>query len=189
MGQAIAFCGLPFHGRRAGDRKRSPAPHLLLFFGDQHVPLLMRGCIETGMERTQVPSWRDWRLLTTALAHLVRRTAVRSWRAVRRGVPRSPNRYLDQLRGRRQLNLGGREVESNCLFDAAPRFFFGPAGRSAPWQLRTHCGVTLSLRIILQDHSEPHSYNIAPSPLSVMSGMPGDKSAGGSAGERSDPTR
>ena len=26
MGQAIAFCGLPFHGRRAGDRKRPPAP-------------------------------------------------------------------------------------------------------------------------------------------------------------------
>ena len=72
--------------------------------------------------------------------------------------PRSPNRYLDQPpRGRRQLNLGGRQVESNGFLDAAPRFLLRLAGRGAPWQLRTDCGVALSCRVILQDHAEPHA--------------------------------
>ncbi len=81
---------------------------------------------------------------------------------VRRGVPRSPNRYLDQLRGRRQVNLGGRQVQSDCLLDTAPRLLFRLAGRSATRQLRADRGVALSFRVVLQDHAEPHACSIPP---------------------------
>lgn len=84
--------------------------------------------------------------------------------AVRRGVPRSPNFYLDQLRGWWHLDLGGREVESNCFLDAQSRLIFRFTSRGAPRQLRADCGEATGFRIVLQDHSERHAWSIAPWP-------------------------
>ena len=88
--------------------------------------------------------------------------------AVSRGVPRPPNYGPDQLRGWRQLELGGREAPPNRLLDSSPRLIFRLASRGAARQFRADCGVASGLRAVLQDHTEPHGSNIPPTPPAAL---------------------
>ena len=51
--------------------------------------------------------------------------------AVKRGVPRSPNRDIDQLGIFRKEDLRRREIELDRLFYVVARFVFGFSRRSA----------------------------------------------------------
>jgi hypothetical protein len=54
-----------------------------------------------------------------------------TWSEVMRGVPRSPNRHVDQFRVLRQLEIGGLQIQFNGFSDVGARFLLGFAGRRA----------------------------------------------------------
>jgi len=80
---------------------------------------------------------------------------------VNRGVPRSPNRYLDEFSVRWQVQIAGGEVQADCFRDALSRFFLRGPGRSTSRQLGTDGGPALRLGIVFEDHAELHDHSIS----------------------------
>ena len=74
-----------------------------------------------------------------------------TWSAVSLGVPRSPNRDLEELRVFRQIDVSGCQVEFYSLSDIRCCLRLGFAGRGAAWKLRAHSGVIAGLGIMFQD--------------------------------------
>jgi hypothetical protein len=56
-----------------------------------------------------------------------RRTLI-TWSEVSLGVPRSPNRHLDELGILRQVEVGRLEVKTNRVFNVLMRLYFGVSG-------------------------------------------------------------
>lgn len=73
------------------------------------------------------------------------------------GVPRSPNRHLDELRISRQIDLSWRRVELYSLSDVRPGLVFGFAGGGAAGELGTYGRIIAGLGITLQNHPEGHT--------------------------------
>jgi hypothetical protein len=97
--------------------------------------------------------------LPAILNPLWRRMAITS-SAVRRGVPRSPNDYLDKFGILRQLDIGRGKIEANGILDIAACFCFGISRRSAPRQLRADRRPALGNGIIFENDAELHSPSI-----------------------------
>ena len=77
-----------------------------------------------------------------------------------RGVPRLPNRYLNQLCFFRQLDFARREIKSNGFLDILTRFSFGVSGGRAAGKLRTYSRVALRHWIVFEDDAEFHDFSI-----------------------------
>lgn len=52
---------------------------------------------------------------------------------MRRGVPRSPNHYLNELGMFRQVEVGWRQVQADRFLNIQARFHLRFTGRSAAW--------------------------------------------------------
>ena len=83
-----------------------------------------------------------------------------TWSEVSRGVPRSPNRHLDQFRVLRQFEIGGLEVQFNGFSDVCARFLLGFACGRATGEFGAHRRVVAGLGIVFQNDSERHSNSI-----------------------------
>ena len=57
---------------------------------------------------------------------------------VNRGVPRSPNGHLDQLRIFRQLDFAGRQIEFDCFSDVWAGFLLSFTSRRAAGEFGAH---------------------------------------------------
>jgi hypothetical protein len=79
---------------------------------------------------------------------------------VSRGVPRSPNGHLDQLRVFRQFQIAGRQIELNGFSNVYPRFLLGFSSRRATGKFGANRRVVTGLEIMFQDDSERHSNSI-----------------------------
>ena len=90
---------------------------------------------------------------------------------VRRGVPRSPNHHLDEFGIARQVNVGGRKVESNGVLDIVACFCFGITCRSAPRQFRANRRPTLGDGIMFENHTKFHIFSIRRGEISVPDGF------------------
>jgi hypothetical protein len=86
--------------------------------------------------------------------HLVRRSL---------GVPRSPNRHLEELSVFRQIDVSWHQVELCCLSDIRSGFGLGLPGRGAAGDLRADGGVIARLGIMFQNDPECHIHSILPS--------------------------
>src|SRR5260370_42366879 len=87
-----------------------------------------------------------------------------TWSEVSRGVPRSPNGHLDQLRIFRQFNIAGRKIELNAFSDVFAGLLLGFSSGSATGEFGTHGRVMTGLRIIFQNDSEGYIHSIGPPP-------------------------
>lgn len=85
-----------------------------------------------------------------------------TWSEVSRGVPRSPNRYLDQLGVFGQLYLRRLEIEFDGFLNVFAGLFLGVSGGSAAGQFRAYRGVTAGLWIEFENDSELHSSTVTP---------------------------
>ncbi len=83
---------------------------------------------------------------------------------VNRGVPRSPNGHLDQLRIFRQFNIAGRKIELNGFSDVFAGLLLGFSSGCATGEFGTHGRVITGLGIMFQNDSEGHIHSIGPPP-------------------------
>ena len=83
-----------------------------------------------------------------------------TWSEVSRGVPRSPNRHLDQLRVLRQFEIGGLQIQFNGFSDVCAGFLLGFASGRATGEFGAHRRVVAGLGIMFQNDSERHSNSI-----------------------------
>ena len=80
--------------------------------------------------------------------------------AFNRGVPRSPNRHLDQFRIVGQVDVGGRKIQRNGFADIRSGFLLRVTGGRASAKFRADSRVTPRDRIKLQNDSESHNPSI-----------------------------
>src|ERR1035441_10011263 len=83
-----------------------------------------------------------------------------TWSEVSRGVPRSPNRHLDQFRVLRQFEIGRLQIQFNGFPDVGARFLLGFASRRAAGEFGAHRRVVAGLGIVFQNDSKRHSNSI-----------------------------
>ena len=76
------------------------------------------------------------------------------------GVPRSPNRNLDQLRISREFDVRRCEVEFDGLFDVLFRLVLRIACRRTSGQLRADRGESLSVCVVFKHNAERHAFII-----------------------------
>src|ERR1051325_5045722 len=77
---------------------------------------------------------------------------------VSRGIPASPNFYLDHMSVGRQRNISGLQVETDGFFDICSSFKFRVAEGCATGKLRAHGGIALRFGIVFEHDSEPHRH-------------------------------
>lgn len=85
-----------------------------------------------------------------------------TWSEVSLGVPRSPNRDLEELRVFRQIDVSRCQVEFYSLSDIGCCIRLGFPGRGTAWKLRAHGRVIAGLGIMFQDDPECHIHSIVP---------------------------
>lgn len=83
-----------------------------------------------------------------------------AWSEVSLGVPRSPNRDLEELRIFGQIDISRRQVKFYGLSDIRAGLGLGQAGGGTARQFGTHCRVVAGLGIMFQDDPECHTSSI-----------------------------
>jgi len=95
--------------------------------------------------------------------------------AVKRGVPRSPNHYLNEFGIMRQFDFRRRKIKPDRLLDIFACFSFRSAGRRTARQFWTHRRPTFGDRIVFKDYTELHSASIRrPAGLFLQITKPGE---------------
>ena len=79
----------------------------------------------------------------------------------RSGVPLSPNRYLDELRGGRQVELGRRQIKLNSLLDTPASLFLSLPSRSTARKLRADARIAFRLPVVFQNYAKLLDRSIA----------------------------
>lgn len=102
-----------------------------------------------------------WRLPELAIIlNRPRRRIAMTPSEVRRGVPRSPNRYLYQFGVLWQFDFGRGKIKPDRLFDILARIGFRFASRCAPRQFRAHGRPAFRNGVIFKDYSELHRTSV-----------------------------
>ena len=83
-----------------------------------------------------------------------------TWSEVSRGVPRSPNRHLDQFRVLRQFEIGGLQIQFNGFSNVGAGLLLGFASGRATGEFGAYRRVVAGLGIMFQNDSERHSNSI-----------------------------
>jgi hypothetical protein len=92
-----------------------------------------------------------------------------TWSEVSRGVPRSPNRHLDQFRVLGQFEIGGLQIQFNGFSDVRAGLLLGFARGRATGEFWAHGRVVTGLGIMFQNDSERHFNSIGQRDVSGVS--------------------
>lgn len=77
-----------------------------------------------------------------------------------RGVPRSPDRHLDEFRIFGNIEWGGFEVQTDRFFDVGSGFRLGIAGGGAAREFGAYGRVGAGFVVIFEDHAEGHVFSV-----------------------------